>query len=91
MRHSLPTGIALGSCSSSDWFDTTYKAFTTSAGLLSSGRFNGTRPRVGVREVLSGLRRHVFESPCVVVGSDFGKLLSCNAFVLLAERDRADC
>ena len=64
-----------GQLSSSDWFDILYKAFTYEyADCCYPGRFNGTRPRVGVREVLSGLRRHVFESPCVPrPGSDFGE------------------
>lgn len=60
---------------SSDWFTVMQKAFAYeyAACVAYPERFLPA-PRLGLREVLSGLRRHIFEHPCQPRrGSDFGE------------------
>ena len=53
-----------GQLSSKVWFDVMYAAFTYEyAALVYPDRFLPA-PRIGLREVLAGLRRHAFEAPC---------------------------
>lgn len=62
-----------GQLATSAWFSAAMDAFTLAyCDGLYPGRF--PRPRVGMREVLSSLRRHVFEAPCQVsASSDYGE------------------
>lgn len=59
---------------SADWFDVMRKAFVYEyADLLQPDRFRPA-PRLSLREVLGGLRRHPFAAPCQpTIGSDFGE------------------
>lgn len=63
-----------GQLSSNAWFDVMSTAFTYEyAALIYPDRFLPP-PRVGLREVLAGLRRHAFDPPCQPSpGSDFGE------------------
>lgn len=66
-----------GQLSSADWFEIMSRAFTYEYAVHSAhpNRFVASAsPRLGIREVLSGLRRHVFDAPQIPSAtSDFGE------------------
>jgi hypothetical protein len=63
-----------GQLSSADWFDVMSKAFAYEVAALAHPRRFEPAPRVGMRQVLTGLRRHVLEAPCQPTAtSDFGE------------------